>query len=168
MEGPEDRLAVERVLALCRLALCGASLVPVWTGALGNSAFRDALLHLILGYSIYAGAVLAAIESRRFDTRVARVVRAGDVAWAAAIALVSRGALTPLLVAILILGFAARLGLRRSAQAATASDLLEGIQAQRGFRLAMKYAATELMRRTGSQGFLVAAGELDSDRALLW
>jgi signal transduction histidine kinase len=144
--------------------MSSACLVPA---LLGGVRGMNPVISLLLGYTLYSVAAFAAAEFIA-DPHVTRALRIGDVLWTAALALLSRGAFTSLLVAMVILGLVASYSNRRSAQAAIASELLAGIQAQRGFRLAMKYGASELMRRTGSDTFLVAARELDSTRALLW
>ena len=56
----------------------------------------------------------------------------------------------------------------RREQLAIIGDLLAGVQAQSGFRNALKYVSTVLMRLTNSDALLVAARELDSNRAVLW
>src|SRR4051812_8785040 len=168
MGRPENRVAVERMLALSRLALSAACLVPLWTGAFDVSGFRQPLLPLILGYIAYGAAVLAAVALRQLPADVAQAARAGDLVWAATLGTVSRGALAPMLAAVVLLVVMAEVEVRRSVEAGVTTELLAGLQAQRGFRLAMRYVASELMRLTGSDEFLVAARALDSDRAVLW
>ena len=56
----------------------------------------------------------------------------------------------------------------RREELAIIGDMLAGVQAQSGFRLALKYVAAVLMRLTRSDTMLVAARELDSNRAVLW
>src|SRR4029079_1643968 len=73
-----------------------------------------------------------------------------------------------LAVAAVLIGLLAEHEKSRRDQAATIGELLAGIQAQRGFRLARKYVASALLRLTESAVFLVAAREVDSNRAVLW
>jgi signal transduction histidine kinase len=73
-----------------------------------------------------------------------------------------------IVVATVLLGFLAEDEKLRRAQIAAAGDLLAGVLAQPGFRAALRYVASALLRASGSDTLLIAARELDSDRAVLW
>jgi signal transduction histidine kinase len=75
---------------------------------------------------------------------------------------------TYIVVATVLLGLLAEDEKGRRAQAGITGELLAGIQAQAGFRAALRLLATALMRLTRSDGMLIVARELDTDRAVLW
>ena len=71
-------------------------------------------------------------------------------------------------VAAVLLGFLAENEKRRREQSRAIRELLAGIQAKDGFRAALRYGASELLRLTGSDEMLIAAREFDGNRAVLW
>jgi len=75
---------------------------------------------------------------------------------------------TYVVVATVLLGLLAEDEKLRRAQAATSGDLLAGVQAQAGFRAALRLLSTALIRMTSSDAMLIAARELDTNRAVLW
>jgi len=75
---------------------------------------------------------------------------------------------TYIAVATVLLGLLAEDEKARRAQAAATGDLLAGVQAQAGFRAALRLLATALMRLTSSDAMVIAARELDTNRAVLW
>ena len=75
---------------------------------------------------------------------------------------------TYVVVATVLLGLLAEDEKLRRAQAAASGDLLAGVQAQAGFRAALRFIATALIRMTRSDGMLVVARELDTNRAMQW
>jgi signal transduction histidine kinase len=112
-------------------------------------------------------------------TAARAVLCAGCLASASAIAFFTDGpaatVAVPLLLAYLavavaavLLGFLAEDEKRRREQSRVIRDLLAGIQAKNGFRAALRYSASALMRLTGSDVMLIAAREFDTSRAVLW
>jgi signal transduction histidine kinase len=71
-------------------------------------------------------------------------------------------------VAAVLLGFLAEAEKRRREQSRAIGELLVGIQEKDGFRAALRYGASALMRLTGSDAMLIAAREFDTNRAVLW
>jgi signal transduction histidine kinase len=112
-------------------------------------------------------------------TAARAVLCAGCLASASAIAFFADGDVAvvavPLLlayiavaVAAVLLGFLAKNEKRRREQSRVIRELLAGIQAKHGFRAALRYSASALMRLTGSDVMLIAAREFDTNRAALW
>lgn len=71
-------------------------------------------------------------------------------------------------VAAMLLGFLADNETRRREESRVIAELLAGIQAKDGFRAALRYAASALLRVTGSDVMLIATREFDTNRAVLW
>lgn len=71
-------------------------------------------------------------------------------------------------VAAVLVGLLAEEDKVRRAQLGLIGELLAGVQAQSGFRAALRFLARSLLRLTGSDALLIAAREIDSARAVLW
>ena len=71
-------------------------------------------------------------------------------------------------VAAVLLGLLAENEKGRREQLAVNAELLAGIQAQHGFRLALKYVASVMMRLTRSQVLIVAARDRGTHRSIRW
>jgi signal transduction histidine kinase len=71
-------------------------------------------------------------------------------------------------VAAMLLGFLAENEKRRREQSRMIAEVLAGVQAKDGFRAALRYAASELLRVTASDVMLIATREFDTNRAVLW
>ena len=71
-------------------------------------------------------------------------------------------------VAAVLVGLLAEDEKVRRAQLGVIGELLAGVQAKSGFRVALRFLASSLLRLTGSDALLIAAREIDSTRAILW
>jgi signal transduction histidine kinase len=123
-------------------------------------------------------------KSNRLDVErwlnAARAVLCGGClvsAWTVAISTESQAAVigVPLLlayiavaVAAMLLSFVAKHEKTRRQHSSVIGELLDGIQVRDGFRAALRYGASALLRLTGSDALLIAAREFDTDRAVLW
>ena len=216
-----DRVHVEQVLALARVATCLACVTASFIGAVAPLHYLSLVRALLLAYTglslIFLG--VFAYTSRRPLT-IGRAFHAGDFAWAAALNLLTSDGSSPFFVLFLfsimsaafrwrlkqalvtaggciaamavplvtgtldlqlfviratfiavtavLVGLLAENEKGRREQLAIIGEMLAGVQAQSGFRLALKYVAGVLMRLTDSDTLLVAARELDTNRAVLW
>jgi signal transduction histidine kinase len=224
LQGTSDVNHVERVMAVARVALCAACLLPAIAGALASETYSHAATLLLLLYSIQAAGVWMALRFVRVHGAApGRILHTLDFGWAAALTLVTAGPSNPFFVlflfvilsaafrwrlsetvitgvsalaaivlqramtsvappsglelsiqlayvgvATVLLGLLAEDEKLRRAQVASAGDLLAGVLAQPGFRAALRYVASALLRATASETLLVAAREFDSNRAVLW
>jgi len=224
LHGASDVNHVERIIAIARVALCAACLVPVIADSVASREYSDVAARLLLLYSIQSAVVWIALRFVRvYSATPGRILHGLDFCWAAGLTLVTAGPASPFFVlflfvilsaafrwrlvetaitgaaaltalvlqaattgaspkpvldlfirvayigvATVLLGLLAEDEKLRRAQAAAAGDLLAGVQAQTGFRAALRYLASALLRTTASETLLVAARELESDRAFLW
>src|SRR4051812_22243769 len=215
-----DRVQVEQLLAVARVAMCLSCVAGAWLGPAATPFHFTFVRALLLGYTGLSLLLLAFFTyAPPAELRIERAVHCADFAWASAVNLLTSGAspfFALFLFCLLSAGFRWRLretlitgagailvtavptllghgeldlfvvrstftaisavlvGLLaenekgRREQLAMIGDMLAGVQAQSGFRLALKYVASVMMRMTGSETFLVAARELDTNRAVLW
>jgi signal transduction histidine kinase len=215
-----ERLHVERVLAIARIAMCLACLVAAWSGALTPRGAPSLVRMLLLGYAAQSLLVFAVVRAGRVGPSIAVPLHVADFGWAVALTVSSGGAASPFFVLFLfvllsaafrwklfetvltggaaVLAIAAQawglsgassdavirgtyigvaavlVGLLaedekvRRAQLGVIGELLAGVQSKTGFRVALRFLATALLRLTGSTTLLIAAREIDSTRAILW
>jgi signal transduction histidine kinase len=115
-----------------------------------SAAFRWRLKEALITAAICIAVMTVALGTEALD-REHFVIRATFIA-----------------VTAVLVGLLAENEKGRREQLAIIGDMLAGVQAQNGFRLALKYVAGVLMRMTRSETMLVAARELDTNRAVLW
>ncbi len=109
--------------------------------------------------------------------------RLRETAWSAAAALVSvavqwwlvggptldlDGFVLHIAIAAMLLGFLAEEEKQQRFELAVSGDLLASIQAQAGFRAALRHVCKELLAMTGSHGIVIAAREVDTFRVVIW
>jgi signal transduction histidine kinase len=109
--------------------------------------------------------------------------RVRETVWSAAGALVSVGVQQWLLdepaldldrfvlhvaVVAMLLGFLAEEEKKQRLELAISGDLLAAIQAQPGFRAALRHVCRELLAMTESHAIVIAARQVDTSRVVLW